>query len=89
MGLFAAWRCCLEVEPGGQQCQSEVHPLAKEIGAAMLERLWQPPLFMSTAPCARGARYAAFFWTQSLVREDSHRTVQVAEQPREVVFSYA
>lgn len=89
MGLFAAWRCCLEVEPGGQQCLSEVHPLAKEIGAAMLERLWQPPLFMSTAPCARGARYAAFFWTQSLVREDSHCTVQVAEQPREVVFSYA
>ena len=27
----------------------EGHPLAKEIGAAMLERLWQTPLFMSAA----------------------------------------
>ncbi len=27
----------------------EGHPLAKEIGAAMLERLWQNPLFMSAA----------------------------------------
>ena len=27
----------------------EGHPLAKEIGTAMLERLWQNPLFMSAA----------------------------------------
>jgi len=27
----------------------EGHPLAKEIGAAMIERLWQNPLFMSAA----------------------------------------
>ena len=27
----------------------EGHPLAKEIGAAMLERLWNNPLFMSAA----------------------------------------
>ena len=27
----------------------EGHPLAVEIGAAMLERLWQNPLFMSAA----------------------------------------
>ena len=27
----------------------EGHPLAKEIGAAMLERLWKNPLFMSAA----------------------------------------
>ena len=141
----------------------EGHPLAKEIGAAMLERLWQNPQFMSAAlphkvfppllncytaggsfdfhidnavrqpkgshervrtdlsstlffsdpdeydggeleiqdtfglqrvklpagdmvlypgsslhkvnAVTRGARYAAFFWTQSLVREDSQRTL--------------
>ncbi|MCS4247126.1 MULTISPECIES: Fe2+-dependent dioxygenase [unclassified Pseudomonas] len=141
----------------------EGHPLAKEIGAAMLERLWKNPLFMSAAlphkvfppllncytaggsfdfhidnavrqargshervrtdlsstlffsdpdeydggeleiqdtfglqrvklpagdmvlypgsslhkvnAVTRGARYASFFWTQSLVREDSQRTL--------------
>ena len=141
----------------------EGHPLAKEIGTAMLERLWQNPLFMSAAlphkvfppllncytaggsfdfhidnavrqpkgsqervrtdlsstlffsdpedydggeleiqdtfgvqrvklpagdmvlypgsslhkvnAVTRGARYASFFWTQSLVREDSQRTL--------------
>ncbi|WP_213875313.1 Fe2+-dependent dioxygenase [Pseudomonas sp. dw_358] len=141
----------------------EGHPLAKEIGAALLERLWSNPLFMSAAlpnkvfppllncytagghfdfhidnavrqsrgsiervrtdlsstlflsdpddydggelviqdtygtrelklpagdlllypgtslhkvnGVSRGARYAAFFWTQSLVREDSQRTL--------------
>ena len=124
----------------------EGHPLAKEIGAAMLERLWSNPLFMSAAlphkvfdnavrqpkgshervrtdlsstlffsdpddydggeleiqdtfglqrvklpagdmvlypgsslhkvnAVTRGARYASFFWTQSLVREDSQRTL--------------
>ncbi|WP_341959829.1 Fe2+-dependent dioxygenase [Pseudomonas sp. RC10] len=141
----------------------EGHPLAKEIGAAMLERLWQNPLFMSAAlphkvfpplvncytgggsfdfhidnsvrqakgsiervrtdlsstlffsdpddydggelviqdtfgtrsvklpagdmllypatslhkvnAVTRGARYASFFWTQSLVRDDGHRTL--------------
>ncbi|CRR68544.1 putative hydroxylase [Pseudomonas aeruginosa] len=26
-------------------------------------------------PVTRGARYASFFWTQSLVREDSQRTL--------------
>lgn len=141
----------------------EGHPLAVEIGAAMLERLWQNPLFMSAAlphkvfpplvncytgggsfdfhidnavrqakgstervrtdlsstlffsdpedydggqlviqdtfgtrqvklpagdlllypasslhkvnAVTRGARYASFFWTQSLVRDDGHRTL--------------
>jgi PKHD-type hydroxylase len=126
----------------------EGHPLAKEIGAAMLERLWKNPLFMSAAlphkvfpplvncytaggsiervrtdlsatlffsepedydggeleiqdtygtqrvklpagdmvlypgtslhkvnAVTRGARYASFFWTQSLVREDSQRAL--------------
>ncbi|NER59855.1 Fe2+-dependent dioxygenase [Pseudomonas sp. MAFF212428] len=141
----------------------EAHPLAKEIGAAMLERLWSNPQFMSAAlpfkvfpplvncyreggsfgfhidnairqprgshervrtdlsstlffsdpdeydggeleihdtyglqqvklaagdlvlypgtslhkvnPVTRGARYAAFFWTQSMVREDSQRAL--------------
>ena len=141
----------------------EGHPLALEIGAALLERLWANPLFMSAAlpnkvfplllncyiaggsfdfhidnavhqpkgspervrtdlsstlffsdpedydggelviqdtfgsrqvklpagdlllypstslhkvnPVTRGARYASFFWTQSLVREDSQRTL--------------
>ncbi|PWB34890.1 Fe2+-dependent dioxygenase [Pseudomonas sp. SDI] len=141
----------------------EGHPLAKEIGVAMVERLWANPPFMSAAlphkvfpplincyreggsfdfhidnairqprgsqervrtdlsstlffsdpedydggelviqdtfgtrqvkfaagdmvlypgtslhkvnPVTRGARYAAFFWTQSLVREDSQRTL--------------
>lgn len=141
----------------------EGHPLAKEIGAAMLERLWANPRFMSAAlpfkvfpplvncyreggnfgfhidnavrqprgshervrtdlsstlffsdpedydggeleiqdtyglqqvklaagdmvlypgtslhkvnPVTRGARYAAFFWTQSMIREDSQRTL--------------
>ncbi|AQT07610.1 Fe2+-dependent dioxygenase [Pseudomonas protegens] len=141
----------------------EGHPLAQEIGAAMLDRLWQNPLFMSAAlphkvfpplincytsggsfdfhidnavrqpkgspervrtdlsstlffsdpedyeggeleiqdtfglqrvklpagdmvlypgtslhkvnPVTRGARYASFFWTQSLVREDSQRAL--------------
>ncbi|SVJ77736.1 iron-uptake factor PiuC [Klebsiella pneumoniae] len=122
------------------------HPLAREIGEAMLQRLWNHPLFMSAAlplkvfpplfncytgggsfdfhidnavrdihggrervrtdlsstlffsdpedydggelviqdtyglqqvklPVTRGARYASFFWTQSLVREDSQRTL--------------
>lgn len=142
---------------------SEAHPLAKEIGTAMIERLWKNPRFMSAAlphkvfpplincyreggnfgfhidnavrqargsiervrtdlsstlffsdpedydggeleiqdtygmqrvklaagdmvlypgtslhrvnPVTRGARYAAFFWTQSLVREDSQRAL--------------
>jgi PKHD-type hydroxylase len=141
----------------------EGHPLAKEIGAALLERLWTHPVFMSAAlpnkvfppllncytgggsfdfhidnavrqargnpervrtdlsttiffsnpedydggelviqdtfgirevklpagdlvlypgtslhkvnPVTRGARYASFFWTQSLVREDSQRAL--------------
>ncbi|MGE6822405.1 Fe2+-dependent dioxygenase [Pseudomonas soli] len=141
----------------------EGHALAKEIGSALIERLWRNPLFMSAAlphkvypplincyreggsfdfhidnalrqpkgspervrtdlsstlflsdpdsydggelviqdtygvrqvklaagdlvlypgtslhkvnPVTRGARYAAFFWTQSLVREDSQRTL--------------
>ncbi|WP_010223445.1 Fe2+-dependent dioxygenase [Pseudomonas donghuensis] len=141
----------------------EGHPLAKEIGTALIERLWQHPQFMSAAlphkvfpplincyreggsfgfhidnalrhprgshervrtdlsstlflsnpedydggelviqdtygvqqvklaagdlvlypgtslhkvnPVTRGARYAAFFWTQSLVREDSQRAL--------------
>ena len=141
----------------------EAHPLAKEIGAAMIERLWSNPRFMSAAlpfkvfpplvncyreggnfgfhidnairqprgshervrtdlsstlffsdpddydggeleiqdtyglqqvklaagdmvlypgtslhkvnPVTRGQRYAAFFWTQSLVRDDSQRTL--------------
>ena len=123
------------------------HPLAREIGEAMLQRLWNHPLFMSAGgsfdfhidnavrdihggrervrtdlsstlffsdpedydggelviqdtyglqqvklpagdlvlypgtslhkvnPVTRGARYASFFWTQSLVREDSQRTL--------------
>ena len=141
----------------------EAHPLAKEIGSAMIERLWSTPRFMSAAlpfkvfpplvncyreggsfgfhidnairqprgshervrtdlsstlffsdpdeydggeleiqdtyglqqvklaagdmvlypgtslhrvnPVTRGARYAAFFWTQSMVREDSQRAL--------------
>ena len=141
----------------------EAHPLAKEIGTAMIERLWNNPRFMSAAlphkvfpplvncyreggsfgfhidnavrqprgsiervrtdlsstlffsdpedydggeleiqdtyglqqvklaagdmvlypgtslhkvnPVTRGARYAAFFWTQSMIREDSQRTL--------------
>jgi PKHD-type hydroxylase len=141
----------------------DAHPLSKEIGAALLERLWDHPLFMSAAlpnkvfppllncykaggnfdfhvdnavrqargnpervrtdlsttvffshpqdydggelviqdtfgprevklaagdlvlypgtslhkvnPVTRGARYAAFFWTQSLVREDAQRAL--------------
>ena len=141
----------------------EAHPLAKEIGSALIERLWQTPQFMSAAlphkvfpplinfyreggnfgfhidnalrqpkgsaervrtdlsatlflsdpdsydggelviqdtygtqqiklaaghmvlypgtslhkvnPVTRGERYAAFFWTQSLVREDSQRAL--------------
>lgn len=141
----------------------EAHPLAKEIGSAMIERLWSNPRFMSAAlpfkvfpplvncyreggsfgfhvdnairqprgshervrtdlsstlffsdpdeyaggeleiqdtyglqqvklaagdmvlypgtslhkvnPVTRGARYAAFFWTQSMVREDSQRAL--------------
>ncbi|QLB54135.1 Fe2+-dependent dioxygenase [Pseudomonas plecoglossicida] len=122
----------------------EGHALAKEIGGALIDRLWQTPRFLSAAlphkvfpplincyreggnfgfhidnalrqpkgspervrtdlsstlflsepdsyagdlvlypgtslhkvnPVTRGVRYAAFFWTQSLVREDSQRAL--------------